>query len=480
MATTLSTDNRSLMGGGAEEDRTSAAHFLVGASFLLVGGVVQVFQLFALRFPWLAPVDYGRVEGLANLVLMIGFLVISLVGGAYYVLPRLTGVRLWNPGLARGNLILLASVVAGGGLLVLFGFGGGRPPFAVPWWLHVPMLIALSVPAVITVMTVKNRRERHSYVSITFIIAGTTWLPLLYLAYFAGELPGLGSLAVEYSNLFFIAGFSTMFVFTVGTGLLYYSTVKELDIPLASRQLATIGLWAMGFAGVWWGISQLTFGPGPDWVSGVAVALGLAFPIGALSNAANLSLTLEGHWEDLADKPGVTSGVIGLYLAVVVAVMAAFGSFPAIASATTLTAFWEAVEYAAISGVGALLVAGIVFDALPRVSGRKLSDASAARTFNRFTVIGVGGVLATLTASGLVSGYSWIAGSNTAAYVDAGEGWAAGAGAADPLNLIALGFAVITFLGQLAYFRMVSGTLFSGEAVSQEILVDRAEDEEDE
>src|SRR5690606_24192772 len=96
-----------------------------------------------------------------------------------------------------------------------------------------------------------------------------------------------------YNDLFTSAGLVTMVVITLGSGLFYYAVVRELDIALASRQLAQVGFWSLGLASVWWGIAQLIFGPGPNWVAGVAAALGLAFPIGALANAANISLTLE-------------------------------------------------------------------------------------------------------------------------------------------------------------------------------------------
>jgi cbb3-type cytochrome oxidase subunit 1 len=298
-----------------------------------------------------------------------------------------------------------------------------------------------------------------------------TWLPLLYLTYLAGDLPFITALGVNYSDLFFSAGFVTLWVYTVGSGLFYYAVVKELDIPLASRQLASVGFWSLGFAAAWWGVAQMVFGPGPGWVSGVAASLGLAFPIGALANASNVSMTLQGNWEKLAKKPGLSSGVIGLFLGVAVATLASFASFPSIGSVAALTAYWEAIEYAALFGVGVLLTAGVTFEALPRVSGLEIRTLDRPRSFNRLTVIGVGGVMVSLLAAGLVSGYSWIAGSNSAAYVDAGEGWAAGAGAADVLLLFAFGFGIVAFLGQLAYAATVFGTFFNGRPVPQEVLV---------
>ena len=479
LAATQTADIRALLGGGADEDRVAAAHFLVGALFLALAGALELLDLFSLTFGGLSPVSFGRLESMSNISIMIGFLVVSLTGGVYYVLPRLTGARLWRKELALAGLLLTSALVVVDLLAVVLGFGGGRQPFGLPWWLHIPMLGALAIPMAITMMTLRNREEKRSYVTLWFVIGAAAWLPLLYLAYFAGDLPFVSALGEAYADLFFSAGFVTLWVFTVGSGLFYYTVVKELDIPLASRQLASVGFWSLGFAAAWWGTAQLVFGPGPGWIDGVAASLGLAFPIGALANASNVSMTLQGHWEELRDKPGVISGVIGLYLGVAVSILASFASFPSIGSVTGLTAYWEAIEYAALFGVGVLLSAGIVFEALPRVSGREIRTFDRPRSFNRLTVIGVGGVMISLLAAGLVSGYSWVAGSNSAAYIGVGEGWAAGAGADDVLMLFAFGFGIVAFLGQLAYVATVVGTIVNGRPVPQEVLVYRAESKAD-
>ena len=475
MADTETVDNQASPRGQEAESRVAAHHFMVGAGFLVLAGELQLLALMSLRFADLFPIAYGRLEPMANWTMMIGFVVISLAGGIYYVLPRLTGAKLWGNDLASFTLILLTVAVFVGIVTIAMGSGDGRQPFGVPWWLHIPMVFLLAMPALITVGSINNRTEDKSFVTLWFVIGGAIWLPLLYLAYFSGDLPYFHSIAVEFSNVFFTAGFVTMFVFTVGTGLFYYVLVKELDISLASRQLATVGFWSLGFASVWWGTAQLLFGPNPSWLSGVGAALGLAFPIGALANAANASLTLDGSWGEVRERPEIRSGVVGLYLGVGVAALAALAGFRSIASVTSLTAFWEGIEYTAIAGVGTLLIAGTAFSALPRLIGKEL-HRSRARSFIVLTVTGSVGVLVFMAAAGLVSGYSWVGGSNAAAYVDAGEGWAAGLGtSADTLMLIAVGFAIVTFLGQIMYAATVIGTAASGKAIVQEVIVEKEE-----
>jgi len=478
LAETRTADNRAPESADVSESRAAARHLAAGAFFLVLGGGLQLMSLMSLRFADLFPITYGRLEPMANLTLMIGFVSISLIGGVYYVLPRLTGTRLWGSDLAAFGLYGTSGIVFIGLLAIFFGFGSGRQPLGIPWWLHIPMVFLLAIPAMITIGTISNRTENRSYVTLWFALGGVIWLPLLYLAYFAGDLPGLTATAIAYSDVFFSAGFVTMFLFTVGTGLFYYTLVKELDVPLASRQLAVVGFWSLGFAAVWWGTAQLMFGPGPSWLSGVGAALGLAFPIGALANAVNASLTLDGSWSDVRQRPAVRAGVIGLYLGVGVAVLAAFAGFRSISSVVSLTGFWEAIEYAALAGVGTLLIAGMSFGAVPRLYGRELY-VKRVRSFITLTLTGSVGVLVFMTASGLLSGYSWIAGSNSAAYIDVGEGWGVGVGASvETLMLIAVGFAVVTFLGQLAYAATVFGTITQGSATTQEILVAKDVDDE--
>jgi len=474
LADTRTADIRTLLGGGSAEDRLAVTHILVGAVFLLLGGALQVLTLISLRFAYLFPISYGRIEPAANLALMIGFATISLVGGVYYVLPRLTGAHLAAQRLAGLGLLGMAGLTGLGVLVIFLGLGDGGQPLGLPWWLDLPLAAVLFVPALVTLGTIRSRREPRSFVTLWFVLGGVIWLPLLYLAHLVTHLPDVSAVTLAYGQTFFSAGFVTMFLVTVGSGLVYYTVVKEVDVPLASRQLALVGFWSLGFASVWWGAAQLLFGPGPGWVAGVAAALGLAWPIGAVANAANVSMTLEGSWSGLGEKPAVLSGVLGLYMAVGVAAVAALAGFRSVGATTSLTAFWEAVEYVSLSGLAVLLVSGASFAGLPRMVGRGLESPAKSRRFQRLTVTGSVGLLVTMGAAGIVSGYSWIAGSNSGAYVDAGEGWGVGVGATgDTLLFIALLFGLVLFMGLGGYVSIIFGTVARGRSIPQEVLVNR-------
>ena len=63
LAATQTADIRALLGAG-DEDRVAVAHFLVGALFLVLAGIFQLFALFSLRVAGLSPISYGRAESM--------------------------------------------------------------------------------------------------------------------------------------------------------------------------------------------------------------------------------------------------------------------------------------------------------------------------------------------------------------------------------------------------------------------------------
>jgi cbb3-type cytochrome oxidase subunit 1 len=376
LTSTLSGEIRAILGGGAEEDRVAVSHFVVGAAFLVLGSLLSVVSFVTLRFPEI-PLSFGRLEPVVNLILILGFGVVSLLGGVYYVLPRLTGARLWNPRVAALGLVGMAGLVVLGSAVVLVGWGSGRYPFGLPWWLDVPMVAVLAVPFLVTMRTLAGREEKYSYVTIWFVIGGVTWLPLLYAAHAAGHAPFISSVARAYNDMFLTAGLITMVIFVLGSGLFYYTTVRELDVPLANRSLAQVGFWSLGFASVWWGVAQLTFGPGPAWLAGVAAALGLAFPIGAVANAANGAMTLEGSWGELESRPGVRSGILGLFLGAGVAVLAALGGFRSLGARCVADHLLEGDRVRRGGRGGRPPGRRCRISALPRLVGRDIPDRRA-------------------------------------------------------------------------------------------------------
>lgn len=167
----------------------------------------------------------------------------------------------------------------------------------------------------------------------------------------------------------------------------------------------------------------------------------------------------------------VMTSVAGALLALVIAVLASMAGFRATATLVAFTPFWEAIVFGLVLGVFPLLIGAWVFHALPRMTGRRLFSRQLARRTVRLIVIGTGGTVLFLAASGLVTGYSWAGGSFTGAFAAVGEGWAEAAGPGATFLGLASATGLIAAFGNLSLVSLLARTMTRGAATTQEVLV---------
>ena len=455
-------------------DTAAKWHIVMSTAFLALAGIVWVVAMVEVRFSGTltGPFSYGRVRSVALLLALIGWLTLSLAGGVYYLLPRLTGTPMRGEALAVAGGAATAAVTVAGAGVVLLGWGDGSGPFALPWWASLPLLVTLLAPSVVTVSTVRHRQEPNIFVSLWYVLAGVVWLPLLYLA---GAMAAPSSLAGALSESIALFGLSNLWVVGVGVGLAYYALVKDTGNPLASRQLARVGFWSLAFASAWSGVAPLVFGPVPGWLEAVAFLMTLALPVSALANAANLSLTAEQTWADRQSRPVVAAALAGSFFALLTASLTSFGTVRSAAAVVGLTPFWDGVLYGTLFGAGGLFVAAWSYQALPSISGRKLAGMNLARGHLRLTFWGVGLTSALLVGAGLVSGYSWAGGAYTG-ISPTGAGWGDLAGMSSLLVGLSILTGLVALAGQLAFCLLIFRTFTTGRPAAQEMFTLADED----
>lgn len=468
------TDIRTLIRSDrTQPDGAAIAHVLAGTIFLALGSAAAAGAFLSMAFPAFVPLGYGILRAMAMLSLVVGFATITLIGGVYYVLPRLTAVRLWNEQLAWVGLAIVAGTTGLGLIALGAGFGNGSEPFALPWWLDLPLLGGLAVPALLSLQTLRARTEHRSYVTVDYAVTALAALPLLYIA---GNIPGMTSVATTLGNVFFASAYLVAGILLGAIGLLYYTVVKHTDQPLAGRQLAQVGYWSLLFGAGWFGVSQLMGGPIPIWLGAVAAVLGLAFPVGMAAVTANMFSTLEGQWRrSIQPDPVVTAAMGGLVLGLIVAVLAAIGGFRSTATLVAFTPFWEAVQYGLVMGVIPLLLGASLFHALPRMTGRMLFSADQGRMFTKLALLGSGGLVLFLGLAGIVTGYSWSGGSFTGGFAAIGEEWATASGPAAVFVGLAVIAGLVAVVANFSLSSLVIRTLTRGRATTQEVLVTAGE-----
>jgi cytochrome c oxidase cbb3-type subunit 1 len=453
-----------------DQDRAAVTHLLVSNLHLALGAVLTLIALAARVFPdaLTGVLGFGRILPMALTSIMFGWLATALIGACYHVLPRLTGTRLWNERLATLGGYALGAVAAAGVIVLAVGMGDGGGPLGLPAWFDSIAAIVLLIPVVVTTQTIRARTETGVFPTLWFVVAGV--FSLAGLAAFAA-LPVDAGLPLALQDVLFTAGFLTLWVTTVGTGIGYYVAVRATDNPLANRQLARAGCWSLLVAGVWAGPAQVAFAPYPNWLAPVGAALTLGLVVAALSNGLGIAQTVGRRWSEAAERPALAALGAGLVFTLVVAVATSAATFETASALVAFTSFWDGVGYLALFGVGGMFVAAWAYQTLPAMTGRGLADRAAASRQVRWTLWFVGATGLALMLSGVTAGIGMTGG----AYSALGPAdWQAITG---PSQLFA-GIAVLTgvgaFAAQMLFVLNVYRTLTSGSVTDQEILVEQS------
>ena len=326
------------------------------------------------------------------------------LGGIYYVLPRLTGARLWRKpgtGLSRAPRRLRPRRARRRRRHRRSGFGEGQQPSACPGGSTCPLAGGLFAPLAVNMLGTINRRREDAgaIVTLWFVPGGVAWLPFLYFDPHGGQ-PALRrlSLARQYSELFFGAGFVTLWVFTVGSGLLLLHAGQGDGHP---ARLAPAGSPSVSGRSA----SHRRGGGRRNWCSArgpdgsMAWRPHWAWPslsAGAGQRRQRVDDPPGALGTNRGPRPGVISGVVGL-----VPGGRSWRTWPPFAAflavgirLTALTGYWEAIEYGAIvRRWGRSSLAGVSFEALPRIVAGEPADPGSGplvRPVGRS--IGVGGV----------------------------------------------------------------------------------------
>ena len=165
------------------DDSAARNFFVITALWLVFGTAMGLLLAIEFVFPdfmsWL-PFVFSRLRQEHTNTVMFGFLSTGMIGLWYYILPRLTGRRLWSEPLANLVLALWTGGVLIGVLLISMAHSQSREYAEMVWGVDIAVLAALLINLVIVFMTIARRVESKLYVTLWFIIGTAMWMPLLY------------------------------------------------------------------------------------------------------------------------------------------------------------------------------------------------------------------------------------------------------------------------------------------------------------
>ncbi len=142
-------------------------------------------------------------------------------GSAYYIVPRLCGVKLWSEKLGVATAVLWNVIILGAVVALLGGYNHGFEYAELPLPLAILVVIAWVMFGINIFATIGTRKYQQMYVSIWYIMGTILWTAFVYIT---------GNFAVDFTTGVNQANLNWMYmhnavglIFTpIGLGVAYY------------------------------------------------------------------------------------------------------------------------------------------------------------------------------------------------------------------------------------------------------------------
>lgn len=395
---------------------SASRNFMLAAALWIVLGVLMGLVL-ALQFvfpdifrgiPWLV---FSRLRQAHTNTVLFAFLSGGMMGLWLYIVPQLTGRRLWSELLGNICVILWNVFVAIGVIGLLNAQSQSREYAEMIWIVDVGVMVVLLLNMFNIYKTIANRIEQKLYVSLWYISGTLIWMPMLY---FIGNVmwsPMSGALiGIDDAIFNWFYGHNVLGLwFTTGLlPVIYFIVPKETRTPLYSHALSLIGFWGIAFFYTGVGAHHLLWAPIPYWLKTIAVAdsIGMILPVVAFM--MNIYLTMRGNWNRFFSSIPlrfIVTGWVAYFLVSYQGIHQALRGFNLL---THFTQYVPGHAHLSLLFFSASVVMGGMYYVIPRMYNIRLFSHKLANIQYSFYVIGFIFFFLGFTLTGLVQGSAWL------------------------------------------------------------------------
>jgi cbb3-type cytochrome c oxidase subunit I len=398
------------------KENSASASFLLAASLWLVFGVLMglilaiqfVFPNFLRGVSWLV---FSRLRQAHVNTVLFAWLSGGMMGIWLYIVPQLTGRKLWSEPLGNLTALLWNVAIVFGVIQLLRAETQSREYAELIWPVDIAVMVVLALNLINIYVTIAHRVERKLYVSLWYVTGTVIWFPLLY---FIGNVmwnPPTGALTGIDDTIFnWFYGHNVLGLwFTTGLlPVMYYIVPRETRTPLYSHFLSLIAFWGIAFFYTGVGGHHLLWAPIPYWLKTIAVAdsIGMILPVVAFM--MNLFLTMRGNWNRFITSIPLRYVVTGWAAYVLVSFQ---GSHQAIRNINLLTHFTQYVPghaHLSLLFFAASTVVGAIYYIIPRIWNCQLFSRRLANVQYALYVVGFTFFFGGFLLTGLTQGTNWV------------------------------------------------------------------------
>ncbi len=285
-------------------ENSAAVNFILASAIWAVLGTTMGLIL-ALEFvlpnlfsgvPYLT---FSRLRQAHVNAVVFGLVSNGMIGLFYYIIPQLSGRRLWSEFLANVDLLLWNASVGVGVGGILLGYSQGREYAEFVYGVDVGIMVALIILAVIVWVTIAHRVERHLFVSEWYIGAAVILFPIVY---FVGNVmwnPPTGAyrgINDVVFNWYYGHNILGMWLTLGVIPFIYYIITKVTDTPVYSHVVGLIGFWTIILFYNGLGGHHLEWAPIAPFVKNLAIAFSIGMIIPVVAVLVNWLFTMRNNW----------------------------------------------------------------------------------------------------------------------------------------------------------------------------------------
>ena len=351
---------------------------------------------------------FGRLRPLHVNGVIFGAFSTLFIGLCYYILPRLTGVRvyrqqwgyvlawLWNIGLIIG----MASLI--------LGYNQGLEAGELPLIPDIILFIVVVGLAVQFTMTVAQRVKPPMYVSLWYLVAAFVWTVANLILGFVipYTIPGINNAAFHGLFLHYIVG---LWITPAGYVLIYYFLPASVRNPIYSHKLSMIGFWSLALFYPFVGIHHYLFSPIADWAETLAIITSMLLIVPVWTVLQNFFGTMIGRWHTFGHNLTAKFMILGSLMYLVGCFQGSVEALRSIQEPTHFTDFVISHSHLTVFGTFVVWAIGGTVYVWPKLFGRPLWSFKLANWSFWLITFGISIMGLVLSAQGIQQGYMWMA-----------------------------------------------------------------------
>jgi len=310
---------------------------------------------------------FGRLRPIHVNGVIWGAFSTIFIGLCYYVVPRLTGVRLWRERWSYGLLLVWNLNLAAATVLLALGHNRGWEAGELPRINVVVILLGLALLTVQLLMTIRNRRQPELYVSLWYLIAAFVWTDVNLILLLLGpyHIPGINNAAWHGLYIHYVVG---LWITPAGYVLIYYFLPASVRSPIYSHKLSMIGFWSLAFFYPFVGIHHYLYSPIADWAETIAIVSSMMLIIPVWTVIQNFFGTVAGRWRELGQNLPAKFLVVGSLMYLIGCFQGSISALRSVQQPTHFTDFVIAHSHLTIFGTFIMWAVGGAVYVWPRLA----------------------------------------------------------------------------------------------------------------